>query len=159
MQLAPIFPSTASNEYRGHWIALWMFFPITAVTIGRSLVHILRADGGAQSIATIPLDQYPAPAAAVVIGIFALWGVNQLLTGVLYGVVLWRYRNLLPLMYLIFITEYVCRLLLSVAKPIETLGQAPGATANFVFPILGLALLALSLRTAPAVGAAGSAQR
>jgi hypothetical protein len=159
MQVEKIFPSTANNDYRGHWVALWMFFPITAVTIGRSLVHILRTDGGAQSIATIPLDQYPASAAAAVIGIFALWGGSQLLIGALYGVVLWRYRNLLPLMYLLFITEYVCRLLLSVSKPIETLGQAPGATANVVFPILGLALLALALRTAPRAGDAGSAQR
>ena len=39
----------------------WMFGILTAVSLFRSLVHIFKHDGGAQSIASIPLDNYPKP--------------------------------------------------------------------------------------------------
>ena len=56
--LERLFPQTANNDYRGNRIALWVFVPITVATLVRSGIHIFRADGGAQSIATIPLDTY-----------------------------------------------------------------------------------------------------
>ena len=51
----------------------------------------------------------------------------------------------IPLFYVIFVTEYVGRLLIGLAKPIETAGTAPGAIGNMIFIPLGLVLLALSL--------------
>ena len=83
--LERLFPPTANNDYRGHWLALWVFVPITVVTLVRSGIHIFRADGGAQSIATIPLDTYSDPAATAVILVFALWGLSQLLLGLPIG--------------------------------------------------------------------------
>ena len=56
--LRKIFPHQVDNTYSGHKLGLYFFFVITLVTIGRSCVHIFAADGGAQSIATIPLDTY-----------------------------------------------------------------------------------------------------
>jgi len=142
-----LFPPLINNDYQGHRIALWLFIPITAITLGRSLVHIFLYDGGAQSIATIPLDTYtPAAADAVVRG-FALWGLSQLLLAFLYVGVLWRWRTLLPLMYLLLVVEYVGRFAIGVMKPVVTLGTPPGATANFVFVGLGLVMLVLSLRS------------
>jgi len=70
-----LLPRQVNNDYRGHPFALWFFIALTAITIVRSLIHILRADGGAQSIATIPLDTYPPAAAGAVITIFAIWWV------------------------------------------------------------------------------------
>jgi hypothetical protein len=59
--------------------------------------------------------------------IFALWGLSQLLIGLLYVVVLLRYRALLPLMYLQLWLEYVGRLGLGFWKgPLETLSTPPG---------------------------------
>jgi len=55
------------------------------------LAHIVLPNGGARSIATIPLDDVTASGAATVIHIFALWGSWQLLFGLLCVVVLWRY--------------------------------------------------------------------
>lgn len=141
-----LFPRTASNDYRGHPVALWVFVPITLVTWGRSLTHILRFDGGAESIATIPLEQYSPAAAAVVVTMFALWGLSQLLLGAVYAAVLWRYRNLLPLMYLLLVIEYTGRFAIGAWKPIETLAAPPGATANLVFPILGAVMLFFATR-------------
>jgi len=50
---------------------------LTVITIGRSLAHIFLPDGGAQSIATIPLDSFTTNGEATVIHIFARY--NQIL--------------------------------------------------------------------------------
>lgn len=141
-----IFPRQVTNVYRGTAVAKWVFVLITVVTIARSLAHILLPDGGAQSIATIPLAEFTANGAATAVHLFALWGLSQLLMGLLYGVVLWRYQSLIPLMYLFIAVEYATRLLLTFAKPIETHGTAPGAIGNYVLIPLALVMLGLSLQ-------------
>ena len=144
--LERLFPQSANNDYRGHPAAVWMLIAIAVVTWARSLIHVFRADGGAQSIATIPLDQYTPEGAAAVVMVFALWGLSQLLLAVVLTVVLWRYRNLVPLMYLLLFSEYVGRLLIGMWKPVETLSRPPGAVANIAFPLLSAAMLWLSTR-------------
>ena len=103
-------------------------------------------DGGAQSIATIPLDTFTVNGAAALIHLFGLWGLSQLLFGLLYAIVLWRYQSLIPLMYLFILMEYTGRLLLTFAKPFETNGTAPGAIGNYVLIPLALVMLILSLQ-------------
>ena len=144
--LERLFPKRLDNDYRGHPLALWLFVPITIVTLVRSCIHIFAPDGGAQSIATIPLDAMTENGAAAVILSFALWGLSQLLLGLVYVVVLWRYRALVPLMYVLLFLEYAGRLALGRWKPIMTLETPPGATGNFVMIGLSLVLLALALR-------------
>jgi len=102
-------------------------------------------DGGAQSIATIPLDNYSVEASGVVIHIFAEWGLTQLLFGVLYAIVLWRYKILIPLMYLFIFIEYTSRLLLTMYKPIILEGTAPGGIGNYIMIPLALIMFVLSL--------------
>lgn len=141
-----LFPKTIDNTYSGNQLPLYFFYLLTAVTIGRSLAHIFLEDGGAQSIATIPLDSYSTEAVDVVIHIFAEWGLTQLLFGVLCAIVLWRYKSLIPLMYLIILTEYTGRLLLSIYKPIILESTAPGEVLNYVMIPIALIMLVLSLR-------------
>ncbi|NQY91213.1 MAG: hypothetical protein HRT46_06085 [Deltaproteobacteria bacterium] len=148
--LQGLFPHQVNNDYRGHPLALWLFYPITLITVGRSLVHVFRADGGAQSIATIPLDSYSVEAAAAVVTIFALWGVSQVLIGLLYVLVLWRYRVLLPLMYLSLIVEYLSRMAISNWKPIVTLETPPAVPGGYLIIVVSLVMLVLSLRRTPA---------
>jgi hypothetical protein len=144
--LDKVFPRQLSNDYRGSPIAKWAFLLIAIVTIVRSLIHAFAPDGGAQSIATIPLDSYSQAGAATVILVFALWGLSQLLMGFVYIVVFWRYRALLPLMYVLLIVEYGMRIVLGVMKPIETAGTAPGKVGNLVIVPLAVLMLILSLR-------------
>jgi hypothetical protein len=47
---------------------------------------VFLPDGGAQSIATIALDAYSPDPSAVVIGMFAQWGLTQLMFGLSYDV-------------------------------------------------------------------------
>ena len=143
--LERLFPRSAGADYRGHPVALWIFVPFTLLTLGRSLVHIFRADGGAQSIATIPLDRYSQDAADTVVLIFAYWGLSQLLLGFVFVAVLVRYRAWLPFMWLLVGVEYLGRLGLSAWKPIVTIETPPGATGNVVFSALAVVMLVLAL--------------
>jgi len=140
-----IFPNEAANRYQGKALAKRVFIAMTVLTIGRSLAHIILPDGGAQSIATIPLDDFTSSGATVIIGMFAQWGLTQLMFGLLYVLVLWRYQSLIPLMWLFVFFEWTGRLLLGLMKPLVTAGTAPGAVGNFIFPVLALVMLILSL--------------
>jgi hypothetical protein len=141
-----VFPKQATNAYEGAPIALWVFAALMAVTFVRSLIHVFAPDGGAASIATVPLDAFTANGAATVVHVFGLWGLSQLLMALVGVVVLWRYRNLVPLMYALLIVEYAGRLLLTRFKPIELAGTAPGAVANYVLIPLAIVMLVLALR-------------
>ena len=141
-----VFPKEINNNYQGRKIALYLFYLITIMTVVRSLIHIFAPDGGAQSIATIPLSSFSPEATDVVVHIFAEWGLTQLLFGILYIIVLWRYKSLIPLMYLFILTEYSGRLFLTFYKPIILEGTAPGGIGNYIMIPLALIMLVLSLR-------------
>ena len=142
-----ILPKEINNTYTGHPIALYTFYIIIFITIVRSLINILAPDGGAQSIATIPLDTYSVESANTVIFMFGLWGISQLLLGILFLVIAIRYRALIPLMYLFIFTEYSLRLILGFFKPITLTGVAPGGIGNYMFIILSIFLFMLSMKT------------
>lgn len=145
--LERLLPRTVDNSYAGHPVALWVFVAITLVTLFRSLVHVFLPDGGAQAIATIPLDTYPDAAATAVVVTFALWGLQQLVVGGLYVVVLLRYRALVPLMYLLLVVEYLGRLGIGLWKgPIETVSEPPGARFTLLMIAACSAMLVMSLR-------------
>ena len=145
-----ILPNSFDNRFPGHSAALLLFYAITLVTLGRSLVHTFLPDGGAQTIATIPLDSFPDPAATSLVCIFALWGWSQLLLGILMAVAALRYRSMVPLLYVIVLLEYLGRIFIGCWKPLVTVSTPPGKTGNFIIiPVclLGLAIIALSSST------------
>lgn len=140
-----LFPSSIDNQYRGVKLAQYAFLLITAVTIVRSLIHVFAPDGGAQSIATIPLSAYSAEAAATVVLMFSLWGLSQLLMGLVYLGVYLKYKSLIPMMYVLLIVEYAMRIVVGQMKPIVTTGTAPGSVGNWIMVPVCVVLLVLSL--------------
>ncbi|MEP0391894.1 MAG: hypothetical protein ABJ205_15150 [Erythrobacter sp.] len=140
-----LFPAQFDNNYRGNKIALWLFYPLTALTLWRSQHHITAPDGGAQSIATIPLDTYTQGGAQGIITIFALWGLAQLAMGLVMLLAAVRYKSMVPLLWLSIFLEYGGRKLVGIYKPLETVGTAPGATAATVLPIVAGVMLVLAL--------------
>lgn len=143
---SPILPKTHLSSYHGKKLAQYIFLLLTTVTIIRSLIHIFAADGGAESIATLPLNTYSNEAANAVVMMFALWGVSQLLLGLVYLGVYFKYPALIPAMYVLIILEYLMRLGVGIFKPAETLGTAPGAIGNYILIPLSLFMLILSLK-------------
>ena len=142
-----LLPSSFDHNFDAHPASLWLFGLITTVTLGRSLTHIFLPDGGAQSIATVPLSQYSSGAESSVISVFALWGLSQLLIALVMLIAALRYRSMIPLLYLFLVVEYSARICIGIFKPLETLQTPPGAIGNLV--LFGAAMLGmfLSLRT------------
>jgi len=142
-----LLPKQITNTFPGQKIALYAFIPLTLMLIVRSCIHLVAPDGGAQSIATIPLDTYSDGATANIIAIFSQWGLSQLLLAGLFLLALVRYRSLIPLLYLIFVSEQIGRISVGLVKPIATLETAPGAAGNL--PLLAIALIMLALSLIP----------
>jgi len=140
-----LFPAQFDNHYRGNAIALWVFYALSALTLWRSCVHIFAPDGGAQTIATIPLDTFTQGGAASIITIFALWGLAQLAMGLVMLLASIRYKSMVPLLWLFILFEYSARKLVGIYKPVMALETPPGATANTIFPVLALVMLVLAL--------------
>ena len=149
-----LLPAAIDNQFHGLRVAQYAFLIITIATLVRSLIHVFAPDGGAQSIATIPLANYPADAAATVILMFSLWGLSQLLMGVVYLVVYFKYKALIPAMYVLMIVEYAMRIVIGQMKPIVTSGTAPGSIGNWIMVPVCIVLLVLSLIKAKAKAAA-----
>jgi hypothetical protein len=140
-----LLPASASADFTGRPLALWALYPVTAITLWRSQHHMFAPDGGAESIATIPLSRYSPDASANIIAMFAQWGLSQLLLGLVMLVVAMRYRALVPLMWLLLCLEYAGRQGLGLIKPVHTAGTAPGAAANPLLLLLAVVMLALAL--------------
>lgn len=113
----------------------------TLVGIGRSLLHIFLPDGGAQLIATIPLNSFSDEAQAVIIGMFAFWGLSQLLSSLVYVYILIKRKEWLPFAWFLLLVEYASRWLIGQFKPFETVQTAPGAIGNYFFIVLSVVML------------------
>ncbi len=140
-----IFPARADNRFRGHALALWLFVPLALMKVALGLVHVLRADGGAQSVSTMPLDSYPAGAAQNIIGLMARMGLEQVLLGLVFVVVLLRYRALVPLMYALAVLHFLMQRGVTALKPLALAGVSGASTMHLVIGIVSIAGLLLSL--------------
>jgi len=108
---------------------------------------MFAADGGAQSIASITLDSFTTGGANTVITIFGLWGLSQLMMGLVNAIVLWRYQALIPLMYLFFVFEYVMRKAAHLYTPgVVSAETPPGVILDYVLLPLAIIMLVLSLK-------------
>ena len=130
------------NSFHGYRIAAIIFLLVTLVTIVRSCIHIFAPDGGASSIAGIDVS---VAGGSNIISLFALWGLSQVLMGLVYLVVYFRYKSLIPLMYLLILIEYTGRTLLGFIKPLEVTHIPPGAIGDYILIPLAAVMLILSL--------------
>ncbi len=141
-----ILPKTIDNTYSGNIISKVFFYIIILFTIVRSLIHVLSPDGGSMSIATIPLNTYSAAATNTIIYMFGVWGLSQLMMGIIYLIVVIKYKSFLPLMYIFVTCEYGIRLIIGHMKPIVTMHTAPGTVGNYILVPLGIIMFLLSIQ-------------
>ena len=134
------FPEVFDNTIRFKKIFLYLFILITAVTLGRSLIHVFAPDGGANSIATIIVFIGNPDPNQVIYFVFSLWGLSQLIIAILYVISLIKYRSMIPLFYVLIWFEYLFRILIGrVLKPMTDnvlSGTAPGEIGNYAFAVL-----------------------
>ena len=131
------------NSFRGNRIAVVVFALITVFTLARSCIHIFAPDGGASSIAGINTS---VEGGSNIISMFALWGLAQLLMGLVYVVVFFRYKSLIPFMYILIIIEYSGRVLIGMVKPLIVSHTPPGAIGDYILIPLAIVMLILCLK-------------
>ncbi len=144
--ISRILPESINKEYKGYKIAVYVFVLYSVVSIVRSCIHIFSPDGGAGSVAHIDLSK----GGENIIFVFALWGVSQLIVALIQLLVSFRYRSLLPLMYLLLFLEYCFRMVLGIMKPLifeAGAGTPPGGYLDKLMIPLALIMLVLSLMT------------
>src|SRR4030042_3510463 len=137
-----LLPVKADNTIRGSKLPFYLFILIAIIGVVRSCIHIFSPDGGAGSIAGMNLA---ISGANEVIFAFALWGSAQLVYALLQWIVIWRYRSLVPLMWGIQFLETLGRMLVGRIKPVTFAHTPPGAYQNYIYIILAVSMLALSL--------------
>ena len=150
--LNKIFPPMADNNFSGHVIAFWGFILFTGIMTWRSIVHMLFEKYGFHEIGNfIPVEGDPDPM-LLIYRFFSLWGFAQLTFCLVCWVVIFRYRALIPLMYLLWLFEWGFR---TFGYPlireditiqgIYTLGATPGAVGAPYATFLLIILFSLSL--------------
>ena len=135
--LSEILPED-TRAYSGDAWVMRFFLLLSIVMTFRSLVHVFREDGGAQSIAGIDLD---VDGGQNIVAIFAQWGLEQLLLAGLAWLALFRYRGLIPLVLLINLLDNIGRILIGRSKPLKIDRPPPGAYGQvIILPFLTVAL-------------------
>jgi len=142
-----IFPKTIDNSYNGNKLPLYLFYLLTTVTIGRSLVHMFAPDGGAQSIGSVTLDQFTLKGADSVITMFGLWGMEQFIIGLIGFIIIRRYQSLIPLMCGVYVLEYIMRGISGFYTPgLSTAHTPPGAVADYILIPLTIIMFLFSIK-------------
>jgi hypothetical protein len=141
--VATLLPATLDNTIRGMKLPAYVFTLIAIVSTVRSSIHLLAPDGGAGSVAGMDLSVAGADG---IIFAFALWGSAQLIYALIQLAVAFRYRALVPAMYVLLIVETLLRMLVGHMKPVHFAHTPPGAIGNWVILPLAALMLTLSLR-------------
>jgi len=81
--LSSLFPRQIDNNYRGHWLAVWILGLVLAGRFAIGINGTVNTRFVAVSADGIPLDNYGAGAAETVIALFALTALLNLVLGFL----------------------------------------------------------------------------
>ena len=141
------FPRGVDNAYRGSKVALWLFGLVVAMKITQSLAVIFSGYYTARNADGIPLETFTPAAAQTAVALFAqasLWRLTFCLMCVLALV---RYRSAIPLMFVLFVLNYLTGELILRFVPLVRTGTPLGPTVNLILFALMVIGLALSLRS------------
>jgi len=141
--LDALFPRQANNDYRGGPIALWGFCLITALNLFRSTVHFLKDDSGVNSIASIIVFPGTPDPNNVIYMFSSIGGMHQMIFTLLSLVVLWRYRNLIPMMLAFLFVESCFGFVVQFLHPLtpEFYQSTPPGKAGMVPKLVATAAL------------------
>jgi hypothetical protein len=107
--LNKIFPATADNHFKGYKISLWGFIAFMILMTWRSIIHMLFEQHGVHEIANFSVISGDPDPMLVIYRFFSLWGFAQLIFCLVCWVVIFRYRSLIPFMYLLWLFEWSFR--------------------------------------------------
>lgn len=140
-----LIPETIENKIPSNKFVYYFCLLLVTFNLFRSLEHIFAEDGGAESIAGIPLSSYSEEAANNIVSIFAQWGFSQLVLACMLLLVVLKMRELIPLMLLIIALENILRGAVGLYKPL-ILGDAPPGAVSPIIGLVTLVVLFISIR-------------
>ena len=140
-----LIPETIVNKIPSNKFVYYFCLSLVTFNLFRSLEHIFAEDGGAESIAGIPLSSYSEEAANNIVSIFAQWGFSQLVLACMLLLVVLKMRELIPLMLLIIALENILRGAVGLYKPL-ILGDAPPGAVSPIIGLVTLVVLFISIR-------------
>lgn len=145
--LTRLFPREAGNDYRGYRAAIWLLVLAILLRLAMGAAALFDTQGMLQDADTIPVDTWSAPAAATVVYLTKLVGIDHLLLTLVAVVVLIRWRNLIPFAYLLLLAEQLARFAVKFTNPIPGSGATLAVDPNLIIIAALLIGLALSLST------------
>ena len=145
-----LFPSGLNKQYEGSKIVVYGLYPIFAMYIFRSLVHFLAENSGLVGIATIkefPIIDGLNP--NNIIYLFAsLLGATQVSLTIVLLILFIKYKNLIPLIYLICLLDQCLRLISGYLHPLGEdyyINTPPGVISNIPVLLYLILMFYLSL--------------
>lgn len=149
--LERIFPKQADNTFAGQRAALWLLGLLIFLKLAMSLNSIVNTESVAVGADGFRIDRYGADGARAVLMLFALTALGQLALALVSLTALIRYRSLLPLIYVVLVTEHVARRVI-----VQSYVVARGGTGSIGwyvnYGLLALLALGLLLSLVPAHG-------
>lgn len=139
-----LFPSRADNTILGSKVPFYVFILLTVIGTVRSCIHMLAPDGGLASIAGLNLN---VTGAGDIVFFGAQWGAEQLVYAIIQWAVIFRYRSLIPAMWLVQLIETSLRMFVAHIKPITFSHTPPGAIQDKIYIPLCLLMLLYSFRS------------
>ena len=104
-----LLPKIADNNFHGQKVAYYFFIFFMVVNTVRSFIHLLAEDAGLNSIANIIVFEGTPDPNKVIYLFGSLWGEMQILCCLISWVVIFRYKSLIPFMYLVWLLEWLLR--------------------------------------------------
>ena len=146
-----LLPPKLSNEYKGLKVAEYGLYPIFAIYIFRSLVHFLAENSGLVGIASIkelPILNGLDPNQLVYL-FASLWGATQVSLTLILLILFIKYKNLIPLIYLICLLDHCFRLISGSLHPLTEdyyINTPPGVIGNIPMLVYFILMFYLSLK-------------
>ena len=118
-----------SSHYSGFRAVRIILAIYLLAVVGRSTIHLVAADGGANSIAGIDVS---VAGGDNIIAIFHQWGATQLLLALFLVLLFFRYPGLTPLILASLAMDPVARAIAGQFKAVTAEGTPPGESLNWI---------------------------
>ena len=146
-----LFPNKLNHDYRGSKIAIYGLYPVFVLYIFRSLVHFLSENAGLVGIASIKeLPNIDSIDPNNLVYLFAsLWGATQVSLTLILIILFIKYKNLVPLIYMICLLDHCLRLISGTLHPLTDdyyISTPPGVIGNIPILIYFMIMFYLSLK-------------
>lgn len=152
--MSRLFPRQFDNDYRGHWLAVFLFVVVVVLRVVQGADAIFITELVMKGADGIGVERFDAEAAQTAKGLFALLGVQGFILPLLSLVALIRYRAMIPLLFLILLVQQIAGRTMIAIRPVSLtpdeagmfLGLPIGLAFSLAVAVVTIVGLALSLR-------------